>query len=150
MTEIKTTSNKPYLVRAMADWSFDNGLTPYLYVDTKLPQVIVPEQHIGKDGSIVLNISENSCRNLSIKNDITSFSSKFNEIEFQVSFPTLAIFSIVIKETKEHLPFTKTEIKEVEESLGLNNKEDGKVSKTKEKSKNKVKKDRSHLSIVKK
>ena len=47
------TSSKPYLIRAIYEWIVDNGLTPYITVDTSVAGLIVPKEHI-QDESITL------------------------------------------------------------------------------------------------
>ena len=48
------TPLKPYLVRALHEWIIDNGLTPYLLVDTNYDGVEVPKSYISDD-RIILN-----------------------------------------------------------------------------------------------
>ena len=62
-------SAKPYLIRALCEWCADNGLTPYLAVkvnaQTRVPQAFV------RNGEIVLNISANATRKLTIVTMLT-------------------------------------------------------------------------------
>jgi stringent starvation protein B len=51
-----SSSQRPYLLRAMHEWIADNGMTPHLLVDAALPGVRVPPQSV-KDGKVVLNIA---------------------------------------------------------------------------------------------
>ena len=41
-TEMKMSSNKPYIVRAFYDWISDNDLTPYIVVDATVYGVLMP------------------------------------------------------------------------------------------------------------
>ena len=50
------TSSRPYLIRAIYEWVVDNGLTPYVVVNTILEGVVVPTQYI-ENGKIILNLS---------------------------------------------------------------------------------------------
>ena len=40
------TSTRPYLIRAIYEWSCDNNLTPHMLVDATADNVTVPEQFI--------------------------------------------------------------------------------------------------------
>ena len=66
-------SAKPYLVRAICEWCADNGLTPYLAVKVNA-QTRVPAAFV-KNGEIVLNVSLNATRNLTINNELVQFCS---------------------------------------------------------------------------
>ena len=48
------SSQRPYLLRALYEWIADNGMTPHVLVDARMPGVRVPV-HAVKDGRIVLN-----------------------------------------------------------------------------------------------
>ena len=39
-------SNRPYLLRALNEWSNDNGMTPYLLVDAQRDGVQVPASSV--------------------------------------------------------------------------------------------------------
>ena len=79
------TSNRPYLIRAIHEWIIDNHHTPHLVVDATLNDVTVPSQFV-EDGRIILNISPNSVRDLSISNEIVSFGARFSGAHFNVEF----------------------------------------------------------------
>ena len=59
---------RPYLIRALHDWCTDNGFTPYIavFVDAS---VQVPTEYV-KNGEIVLNVSLNATRNLTVNNEL--------------------------------------------------------------------------------
>lgn len=124
---MKLTSNKPYLVRAIYEWNLDNGLTPYIVVDTKhklvnLSDTLIP--YVNQDKFLVLNISPKSSLNLNITNDITSFIAKFNGVEEFVKLPTESIICLHSKETGQQFKFDINYDSEIEENS--NNKEKNK------------------------
>jgi len=90
-------SAKPYLIRAICEWCTDNNLTPYLAVKVD-KQTRVPAAYV-KNGEIVLNISANATRRLTIDNDRVQFSARFNGVSQEVSVPTSAVSGIFAKET---------------------------------------------------
>lgn len=142
---MKMTSNKPYLIRAFIDWITDNNLTTYITVDTQYPKVEVPVEFINKENnSITLNITAGAINpnfGLNIEEKFTTFSAKFGGKEEHLSFPTEAIAFLTIKETGQLIPLPMMAIEEVAELIGDTSNNDPQKD---------VKKDRSHLSIVKK
>lgn len=100
-------STKPYLIRAIYEWSAEAGLTPYLSV--KVDQnTRVPLEYV-KDGEIVLNISMSATRNLTISNDLVQFSARFNGVSREVSVPVYAISGIFSRENGQGLFFQPEE-----------------------------------------
>ena len=89
----KMTSNRPYLVRAMYDWICDNGLTPYVLVDARLPGVRVPT-HAIKDGQVVLNVAVRAVTELELGNDRIRFLARFGGVSQQVDVPLPAVLAI--------------------------------------------------------
>ena len=67
------SSQRPYLLRALYEWIADNGMTPHVLVDARLPGVRVPA-HAVKDGRIVLNLAERAVAKLELGNDALRFS----------------------------------------------------------------------------
>ncbi|HDK02697.1 MAG TPA: ClpXP protease specificity-enhancing factor, partial [Gammaproteobacteria bacterium] len=63
-----TASTRPYLIRAIYEWTLDSGLTPYLLVDATAPGACVPEQYVDK-GKIILNIAPQAVQGLKLGND---------------------------------------------------------------------------------
>jgi stringent starvation protein B len=100
-------SAKPYLVRAICEWCADNGLTPYLAVKVN-GQTRVPAAHV-KNGEIVLNVSANATRRLTIDNDRVQFSARFSGASQEVSVPMSAVAGIFAKETGYGFAFTVPE-----------------------------------------
>ena len=98
------TSNRPYLVRAMYQWVSDNGLTPYLLVDARLPGVMVPPASV-KDGQIVLNIAMRAVSDLDLGNERISFLARFGGVSQQVSVPLGAVLAIYAQENGQGMMF---------------------------------------------
>jgi stringent starvation protein B len=98
------TPSRSYLVRALNEWILDNRLTPYVVVDASLPEVEVPRDFVS-NGQIVLNISPNAVKNLSIGNNYLEFSARFGGIPQQVIVPILSILAIYAKENGQGMVF---------------------------------------------
>jgi stringent starvation protein B len=93
MSEIST---KPYLIRAIYEWCADATFTPYLTV--KVDQhVRVPMEYV-KNGEIVLSVSQQATRNLTIGNDLIQFSARFNGVSREISIPIYAVQGIFARE----------------------------------------------------
>ena len=100
------TSNRPYLIRAIHEWIIDNHHTPHLVVDATLNDVTVPSQFV-EDGRIILNISPNSVRDLSISNEIVSFGARFSGAHFNVELPIESVLAIYARENGQGLAFAE-------------------------------------------
>jgi stringent starvation protein B len=98
------TSSRPYLIRALYEWINDNGLTPYILVDTTLEGVQVPQQHI-HDGRIVLNIAPRAVQELDLGNEGIFFSARFSGVSMVVRVPVDAVLSIYAMESGEGMVF---------------------------------------------
>ena len=100
MSELST---KPSLIRAIYDWCADSGLTPYLAVrvdaQTKVPMAYV------KDGEIVLNLSMDAVRNLSMGNEEITCGGRFGGVPQEIIVPIAAVVGIFAKETGQGLVF---------------------------------------------
>lgn len=93
MPEIST---KPYLIRAIYEWCADAGFTPYLSV--KVDQnTRVPMEYV-KNGEIVLSISQQATRDLTIGNDLVQFSARFNGVSREISVPIHSVQGIFARE----------------------------------------------------
>lgn len=103
-TSPNMTSNRPYLVRAMYQWVSDNGLTPYLLVDARLPGVQVPPASV-KDGQIVLNIAMRAVSDLDLGNERIAFMARFGGVSQQVSVPLGAVLAIYAQENGQGMMF---------------------------------------------
>ena len=96
-------TTKPYLVRAIYEWCSDSGYTPYISVkvdgSTRVPLEFV------KDGEIVLNISQDATRNITLGLDLVQFSARFNGVSREISVPIGAVSAIFAKENGQGLFF---------------------------------------------
>jgi stringent starvation protein B len=97
-------SQRPYLLRAMYEWMTDCGQTPHLVVNATVDGVDVPRQHI-KDDKIILNVSSQAVKNLSLGNDLICFEARFAGAPFQISLPVSAIQGIYARETSKGMVF---------------------------------------------
>jgi stringent starvation protein B len=98
------SSNRPYLVRAIYQWISDNGLTPYVLVDARLPGVVVPA-HAVKDGQIVLNVAMRAVSELDLGNDYIAFNARFGGVSQSVCVPLGAVLAIYAQENGQGMMF---------------------------------------------
>ena len=96
-------STKPYLVRAIYDWCCDGGFTPYISVKVDA-QTRVPMEYV-KKGEIVLNISPDATRNITLGREEIQFSARFNGVSREISVPIAAVAAIFAKENGQGLFF---------------------------------------------
>ena len=101
MAEVST---KPYFIRAIYEWCSDCGYTPYLSVRVD-DRTRVPMEYV-KNGEIVLNISLNATRNLTINNELIQFSARFNGVSREVSIPVDRVQGIFARENGQGAFFT--------------------------------------------
>ncbi len=94
----RMTSHRPYLLRALAEWIADNGMTPHLLVDATLAGVQVPPSAV-KEGRVVLNIAQRAVAGLLIDNEAVSFSARFGGVSYPVVVPIPAVLAIYARET---------------------------------------------------
>jgi len=97
-------STKPYLIRAIYEWCSDCGYTPYLSVRVD-ERTRVPVEYV-KNGEIVLNVSLNATRNLTINNELIQFSARFNGVSREVSIPVDRVQGIFGRENGQGAFFT--------------------------------------------
>ena len=89
-------STKPYLIRAIYEWCADSSFTPYLNV--KVDQnTRVPLEYV-KNGEIVLSMSQQATRNLTIGNEFIQFSARFNGVSREITVPIYAVQSVFARE----------------------------------------------------
>ena len=91
------SSQRPYLLRALYEWIADNGMTPHVLVDARMPGVRVPT-HAVKDGRIVLNIAERAVAHLQMDNDDVRFSARFGGVSHAVIVPIDAVLAVYARE----------------------------------------------------
>ena len=89
-------STKPYFIRAIYEWCSDCGFTPYLSVKVD-ERTRVPTEYV-KNGEIVLNVSLNATRNLTINNELVQFSARFNGVSREVTIPVDRVQGIFARE----------------------------------------------------
>lgn len=133
-------SKRPYLIRAMHEWMGDNGNTPHIVVDARVPGVTVPPEHV-KDGKIILNISESAAHNLKLTNDAVSFRARFGGVPFDVWVPMASVLGIYARETGQGMIFSHDN--DAEDASGSH------VSAAPPKDELDAARDRSHLRVVK-
>lgn len=92
------TSQRPYILRALYEWIADNGMTPHVLVDARMPGVRVPA-HTVKDGQVVLNIADRAVGRLEMDNDALRFSARFGGVSQSVVVPIPAVIAIYARET---------------------------------------------------
>ena len=101
MAEVST---KPYFIRAIYEWCSDCGFTPYLSVRVD-ERTRVPMEYV-KNGEIVLNVSLNATRNLTINNELIQFSARFNGVSREVNIPVDRVQGIFARENGQGAFFT--------------------------------------------
>ena len=97
-------STKPYFIRAIYEWCSDCGYTPYLSVRVD-DRTRVPMEYV-KNGEIVLNVSLNATRNLTINNELIQFSARFSGASREVSIPVDRVQGIFARENGQGAFFT--------------------------------------------
>jgi len=110
------TPTKPYLIRAIYEWINDNDLTPYLNIDTTIPSVMVPQQHI-KNNSITLNIAATASHELLIDNEAITFKARFGGIAQNIYIPISAVAAIYAAENGQGMAFPKEEDQHLQDKV---------------------------------
>lgn len=82
----------------------DNGLTPYILVDTRSEAVVVPEGYIENE-RIILNISPAATHGLALGNDSVAFSARFGGKPMEVFVPTPNVLAIYAQENGQGMMF---------------------------------------------
>ncbi len=113
-TEIKMTSNRPYLLRAIYEWLLDNDVTPQLLVNADHPNVKVPRQFV-EDGRVVLNVNPSAISHFSIGNTSIEFSARFSGTPYQISLPMSSVMAIFARENGQGMAFSEESLLEDEE-----------------------------------
>lgn len=99
------TSSRPYMIRALYEWIVDNNCTPYILVDAHVQGVEVPQQHVNKDGQIILNIAPSALKDFFIGLEAISFSARFGGIPFDLFIPCVAVLGIYARENGQGMMF---------------------------------------------
>lgn len=97
-------STRPYLVRAIREWTIDNGLTPQLLVNAQAEGVEVPQEFI-EEGRIVLNVHPKAVDAMHLGNDFISFLARFHGVSRQVTVPLSAVMGIFARENNQGMFF---------------------------------------------
>lgn len=105
MATIAMSSSRPYLIRALYEWINDNDLTPYLLVHANEEGVSVPQEFVGKDGQIILNIAPRAIVGLDLSNAAVSFSARFGGVPTEIYVPNHAVMGIYAKENGKGMMF---------------------------------------------
>lgn len=95
---------RPYLLRALYEWILDSEEIPNILIDTEREDVIVPREFV-KDGQIVLNISPDAVRGLSITDDYLMCEGRFSGRSFEVILPMASIQAIYCRGSGQGLAF---------------------------------------------
>lgn len=96
---------RPYLIRAMHEWTVDNGETPHLLVDAEYEGVEVPMDHV-QNGKIILNISPTAVQGLSLANDGIVFSARFGGEPRHITLPIASVLAIYSRESGQGMLFS--------------------------------------------
>ena len=102
------TPSRPYLLRGFYEWIVDNHYTPYIVINTEIPDVHVPEEYI-EDGRIVLNIAPNAIRGLLLANDHIEFNARFSGVPYDIWAPIKAVTAVYAKENGKGMVFKEEE-----------------------------------------
>jgi stringent starvation protein B len=102
--DLKMTSSRPYLIRALHEWVLDNGMTPHILVDADFEGVQVPRQFV-ENGKIVLNISPESVVQLELGNELISFNARFSGQPMDVFIPVAAVIALYARENGQGMVF---------------------------------------------
>ena len=155
------TSTKPYLFRSIYEWIEDNDKSPYIVVDATGKGVLVPQEYVD-DGQITLNVSSSSIELYTMDNTVLHFSARFNGLAQELTIPIRFILGIYARENGQGMFFetedqldddvfedvlesTNSRTTKIEEVIT----EDTKKSSTEKPKKNTIKRDNSHLKIIK-
>ncbi|TAN49100.1 MAG: ClpXP protease specificity-enhancing factor [Methylococcaceae bacterium] len=103
------TSLRPYLIRAIYDWILHNNLTPYLLVNALADGVLVPQQYVQKDGSIILNLRPEAVQALLLGDHYVEFTARFGGVPQSVTVPVPAVMAIYAKENGRGMVFEAEE-----------------------------------------
>lgn len=98
------TDSKPYLIRAIYEWICDNEQTPYIYIETRVKGLLLPE-NLYADNPLILNISPSACQNLNLANESITFQARFSGRVFDIYLPVDAVIGVVARENGQGMTF---------------------------------------------
>ena len=102
-----------YLLRALYEWIVDSGEVPNVLVDAEIDGVVVPSEHV-RDGQIVLNISPQAVRNLSLGNDYVMCEGRFSGRSVELILPIESVRAIYCRDSGQGLAFDDEDLLEGE------------------------------------
>lgn len=111
----KMTSSQPYLLRALNEWIVDNGFTPQILVDSRHPDLNIPDAVRAGD-KVVLNISPSAVRDLEIDNEYVSFVARFSGVSHAVLVPVEAVQAVYARENGQGMMFPEADQEDSGES----------------------------------
>jgi stringent starvation protein B len=142
-----TASTKPYLLRAIFEWTEDNSFTPQVLVNAEAAGAQVPRNHV-VDGQIVLNISSSAVQLHVMDNECISFSARFGGVEQDIYLPIASILAIFARENSQGIFFENTDHDGTDPNAKLASVQTSKKP-TKAAPKAEPKRNTSHLKIIK-
>jgi stringent starvation protein B len=86
-------SKRPYLIRALYDWTVDQGHVPIIVVDATVSRVQVPQAHV-EEGQIHLNISPSAVRYFTMDRAAIAFEARFGGKAESIFVPMRAVIGI--------------------------------------------------------
>lgn len=102
------TSSRPYLLRGIYQWIVDNGMTPYMLVNTNMENVQVPGEHVS-NGKITLNVSPSAVQDLDMGGRDVRFHARFSGKSQFVCAPVHSIMAIYAKENGRGMVFAEND-----------------------------------------
>jgi stringent starvation protein B len=99
------------LLRALYEWIVDSGEVPNVLVDAEIDGVVVPSEHV-RDGQIVLNISPQAVRNLSLGNDYVMCEGRFSGRSVELILPIESVRAIYCRDSGQGLAFDDEDLLE--------------------------------------
>lgn len=99
------SSSRPYMIRALYEWIVDNQCTPYILVSAYSDGVQVPQEHVNKDGQVVLNIAPSAVSDLSMDAAAVSFSARFGGVPTNIYVPCSGVLGIYARENSKGMIF---------------------------------------------
>jgi len=99
------TSSRPYLIRALYEWIVDNDMTPHIMVDAHFEGASVPQQHVTKDGHIILNIAPSALKDFYLGAEAIAFNARFGGVPFDLFIPYGAVLGIYARENGQGMMF---------------------------------------------
>lgn len=102
-------SLKSYLIRAVRDWTQDNGFTPYLLVNATVAGVVVPAKFVNH-GRIVLNIHPRAVNGFELDENLLCFAARFAGQGMRVKIPMGAVLAIYAQENGQGITFPEADV----------------------------------------